>query len=218
MRCRPGYFLKTWICRISRISVAAKSAIHAGHCTNGAIHNIQSYVNSVMNPRVCVCVCVCVGGGGGGGGSLLLSESVGMRRPLDPFFHLKYTLWLGLQMSNILILLMGIIYFVLSYSPCVIFFLIFKFNHSFGVIFVKSGYSGWGYNSPRGNSGWGDYSPRRPLTPTCLRAKCLRPRVVCCYWSIQECQRHRRKLEVSQNMTDFLSVAPVIPNKQSIFR
>ena len=51
MRCRPGYFLKTWICRISRISVAAKSAIHAGHCTNGAIHNIQSYVNSVMNPR-----------------------------------------------------------------------------------------------------------------------------------------------------------------------
>ena len=33
---------------------------------------------------------------------VFLSESVGMCRPLDPLFHLRYTLWLGIQMSNIL--------------------------------------------------------------------------------------------------------------------
>ena len=38
------------------------------------------------------------------GEALLLSESVRMYRPLDPLFHLRNTLWLGLQMSNILLL------------------------------------------------------------------------------------------------------------------
>ena len=32
-------------------------------------------------------------------GALLLSEC----RSIDPFFHLRYTLWLGIQMSNMLL-------------------------------------------------------------------------------------------------------------------
>ena len=52
-------------------------------------------------------------------GALLLSESVGMCRPLGTFFHPRYTLWLGIKMSNILLL--GIIFYVLSHSLWVIF-------------------------------------------------------------------------------------------------
>ena len=61
-------------------------------------------------------VCVWGGGGGdsggGGGGvgvgggwgwvggwlALLMSESVGKCHPLDPLFHIRYTLWMGIQM------------------------------------------------------------------------------------------------------------------------
>ena len=43
--------------------------------------------------------------GGRARGTPSESESVGMCRPLDPLFHLRYTLWLGLQMSNILLVL-----------------------------------------------------------------------------------------------------------------
>ena len=74
-------------------------------------------------------------------GHSFCQSQYGCAAPLDPFIHLRYTLWLGLQMSNILLL--GIIFSfwaTLLGNICEI----FKFNHSFGVIFVKIWHSGRG--------------------------------------------------------------------------
>ena len=59
------------------------------------------------------------GGGGGGGGTLLLSESVGMRRPLDPPFSPQEHPLVGY--SNVKNTPVGYHFFVLSHSLWVIF-------------------------------------------------------------------------------------------------
>ena len=49
---RHGYSHKTWIFRFPRCSVAANNAIRTGHCAPGAIHNIHSCANSVMEGTI----------------------------------------------------------------------------------------------------------------------------------------------------------------------
>ena len=75
-------------------------------------------------------------------GALLLSESVGTCRPLDPLFSPQAHPLVG--SSNVKHTLVGHHFFVLSHYHWVIFVKFSNLNHSFGVIFVKIWYSAWG--------------------------------------------------------------------------
>ena len=49
---RHGYSHKAWMFSFSLCSAAANNAICAGHCATGAIHNMHSCVNSVMEQTI----------------------------------------------------------------------------------------------------------------------------------------------------------------------
>ena len=73
-----------------------------------------------------------------------------MHRPLVPVFHLRH--WLGSHMSNIDLLLLGIIF---HFEP-------FSLGNICGIFITLFSHSFWGHfceNSPHGHSGWGENSP-----------------------------------------------------------